>query len=111
MDAITYLKAQTKICKQNTCTECPLCLGGRTCSQVEKDDPEKAIETVEKWLAEHPPVTYADKMREIFPEFDPNKTCLALALGKICTDLGAERCTACWNQEYGSIGGGDKDAG
>jgi len=81
------------------------------CEDWAHEHPDQAVAIVEKWIEEHPPVTYADKMREIFPEFDPNKTCLALALGKICTDLGAERCTACWNQEYGSIGGGDKDAG
>jgi len=103
MDAITYLKAQTKICKQNTCPECPLCLGGRTCSQVEKDDPEKAIETVEKWLSEHPPVTYASKMREVFPKLDLSKTCLENLLG-VKIDCGIE-CDyeACWNREYGSL--------
>jgi hypothetical protein len=107
MDAITYLKAQTKICKQNTCSECPLCLGGRTCSQVEKDDPEKAIETVEKWLSEHPPVTYASKMREVFPKFVPSgPNCLAAALDKTCSEIKCcdqDGCEACWNREYGSL--------
>jgi hypothetical protein len=103
MDAVTYLKAQTKICKQNTCTECPLCLGGRTCSQVEKDDPEKAIETVEKWLSEHPPATYADKMREIFPEFDIDNVCLNDMIEKYIRCNPDGDCEACWNREYGSL--------
>jgi hypothetical protein len=107
MDAITYLKVKDKItdnCKIN-CGICPFDTDTTTC--LDTTEPETAVEIVEKWLAEHPPVTYASKMREVFPKFVASgSNCLAAALDKACSEIKCcdqDGCKACWNREYGSL--------
>jgi hypothetical protein len=103
MDAVTYLKTKARMtdkCNGN-CDSCPLDMYGDC---LDDHDPEQAVVIVEKWLSEHPPVTYASKMREVFPKFDPDEVCI-----KIFTDSPARcaehpTCADCWNREYGSLG-------
>lgn len=102
MDAVTYIKTINKICDEYVCDECPI---EQECNN-ERKSPEAMAEAVEKWLAEHPPVTYASKMREVFPDFSPRKSCLAAALQKCCGEIcpgGKYECDKCWNREYGSL--------
>jgi hypothetical protein len=112
MDAVNYLKARNKMTNNCfVCGECPLQGAnngkGLACEYFEGEYPDQAVAIVKKWLAEHPPVTYASKMREVFPRFKPNYySCLARAIGKERADINCDffsDCTGCWNREYGSL--------
>lgn len=74
MDALTYMKERERMCHainrgrtdDDFCLECPL--GGleQDCTGLEREKPEKAIAIVEKWSAEHPVMTNAQKFEEVF---------------------------------------------
>jgi hypothetical protein len=112
MDAVTYLKARQRM--TDNCTDCGKCpINGANngkslaCEYFEGEHAEEAVAIVEKWLSEHPPVTYASKMREVFPKFVPSgPNCLAAVLDKTCSEIKCcdqDGCEACWNREYGSL--------
>jgi len=111
MDAVTYLKARQRMTDNCTdCGKCPINVANNgkslACECFEGEHAEEAVAIVEKWLSEHPPVTYASKMQEVFPNFKPSDTCLAQALGKYEDDIQCDEyrhCTDCWNREYGSL--------
>jgi hypothetical protein len=104
MDAITYLKTYQKMCDSHTnCENCGMSHAETHCEDWAHEHPEQAVAIVEKWLSEHPPATYADKMREIFPEFDIDSVCLNDMIEKYIRCNPEGDCEACWNREYGSL--------
>ena len=81
MTAIEYLKAKsrmTKNCSGIDCTECPFSRYNNgedyNCAELERNQPEKAIEIVERWAKEHPIKTRQSEVLKIFPDsnFDNN---------------------------------------
>ena len=63
MDAVEYLKEKMRMCDATRCAEC---LIGDIHNNVEIRTPEEAVAIVEKWAAEHPVVTNAQKFEEVF---------------------------------------------
>ena len=78
MDAVDYLKALKRICKEFNpmCPDCPafpLC--GASGDHIRFATPEKitkAVEDVEAWKEEHPAKTRTAKLLEVFPNVDVN---------------------------------------
>ena len=105
MDAVTYLKAKNRMTHNcdMCCEDCPLDAGKDGC--IDEVNPEDGVAIVEKWLAEHPPVTYLSKMREVFPDFNGQGACLAnIFPGSSKVKCGEQNgCEGCWNREYGSL--------
>lgn len=73
MDAVEYLKAWTRMCYKHNpyCKECPI---GKEvhrrsslCRTFENDNPEEAVEIVEKWAAEHPKKTRQSEFLKALP--------------------------------------------
>lgn len=89
MDAVKYLKEEARMLKteQDTgvcgirCNECPFFKGitGEKldyCEQFKIKYPQKAVEIVEKWAAEHPKKTRQSEFLKMFPNakfFDEEK--------------------------------------
>lgn len=68
MDAIEFFKAQRRFCKATgDCDNCPLCYGGYDCGDATFVNPDRAIEIVEKWAAEHPAKTRQSEFLKMFP--------------------------------------------
>ena len=79
MDAVMFLKEKVRMCRTvrvvnvensnvESCENCPIEL---YCG-VEIHNPEIAVSIVEKWAAEHPRMTNAQKFKEVFgmkPEY------------------------------------------
>lgn len=68
MDAVKYLKERERMCDSynNMCDGCGF---GKVpqCNLTEKDNPEKAVEIVEKWSSEHPAKTRQSELLKAFP--------------------------------------------
>lgn len=103
-------RAANGLCKLG-CSNCPLCSEnnnkGLSCTGFEMLYPEKAIEIVQKWSAEHPRKTYLSEFLKNYPnaELDEDGTPNALCpcqLGLKCDEdrcLDAKPyCVKCWNQ-------------
>lgn len=109
MDAVTFLNARSKMCALIHCGDCGLSNDNNgtreNCDLFTKRNPGQAVAIVEKWLSEHPLVTYASKIREVFPEFDLDDTCLAYVLNVLRSSINCDNynCKDCWNREYGSL--------
>lgn len=74
MDAVEYLKEAIRICNTtNDCEECPFRNFKATfpchswVDSVDAANPEKAVEIVEKWAAEHPKKTRQSEFLKMFP--------------------------------------------
>lgn len=71
MDAVKYLKERKRMCDSynNMCDGCGF---GKVpkCNHTEEDNPEKAVEIVEKWSAEHPMKTKQGEFLKMFPNAD-----------------------------------------
>ena len=69
MDAVKYLKDRGRMCDSynNMCDGCGF---GKVpkCNRTEEDNPEKAVEIVEKWSAEHPIKTRQSEFLKIYPD-------------------------------------------
>lgn len=69
MDAVKYLKERERMCNSynNMCDGCGF--GKVTkCNRTEEDNPEKAVEIVEKWSKEHPAKTRQSEILKIIPD-------------------------------------------
>lgn len=68
MDAVKYLKERKRMCNSynNMCDGCGF---GKVpkCNNTEEDNPEKAVEIVEKWSSEHPMKTRQSEFLKMFP--------------------------------------------
>ena len=112
MDAVEYLKEAIRICNTtNDCKECPFRNLKATfpchswVDSVDAANPEKAVEIVEKWAAEHPKKTRKSEFLKTFPnanpeDIDPCNMDTSLATDGTC---GYKRCDDCrkeyWSQE------------
>lgn len=74
MDAVKYLKEKGRMTKKCGIS-CYDCLLGRhnngmkiPCQEFEIEHPEKVVEIVEKWAAEHPPKTRQSEFLKMFPD-------------------------------------------
>lgn len=69
MDAVKYLKERERMCNSynNMCDGCGF---GKVpkCNHTEDDNPEKAVEIVEKWSKEHPRKTRQSEILKIIPD-------------------------------------------
>ena len=109
MEAIEYLQQKKRMTKADkdgdcpiVCSDCPLSHRhngtGYTCFQLERLNPERAIEIVEKWAKEHPLKTYAQDFFEKFPNAPRDRTGLPiLCKKKIYGGECSSKCTNCWN--------------
>ena len=68
MDAVKYLKERNRMCDSYT-NMCDGCGFGKVpkCNRTEEDNPEKAVEIVEKWSANHPKKTRQSELLKMFP--------------------------------------------
>ena len=75
MDAVKYLKERERMCNSysnmysNMCDGCGFGKAPK-CNRTEGDNPEKAVEIVEKWSAEHPIKTRQSEFLKMFPNAD-----------------------------------------
>ena len=71
MDAVKFLKERERACNEyianKKCGDCPLATANRSCNSLIKEHPEKAVEAVEKWSAEHPIKTRQSETLKLFP--------------------------------------------
>lgn len=69
MDAVELLKEAWRMCKkQSDCKLCPISEFCRIGDYVFKvEEPEKAVEIVEKWAEEHPKKTRQSEFLKMFP--------------------------------------------
>lgn len=78
MDAITYLREKNRMSKkcEIPCADCPLSWKnnefGTNCYNLMMENPEKAVEIVEKWSNEHPVKTRQSEFLKIFPDTELN---------------------------------------
>lgn len=71
-DAVEIIQAYARMCiKEMRCTGCGLSCEnngtGKACEIFMKENPEKAVEIVEKWAAEHPKKTRQSEFLKMFP--------------------------------------------
>lgn len=102
MDAVDFLKQQSRMCqKHNNCNSCPAQDGCYT------DDFEGLVNVVEKWAIENPTKTRLQDFLEKYPnatidEDDgvPDVCCIALGYCKEHTYDGKGNidCVKCWNK-------------
>lgn len=72
MDAIEYLKNKERCVCRSSCLRCPFdsTNNGKNveCEDLEVLYPERAVEIIEKWSAEHPVKTRQSEFLKIFPD-------------------------------------------
>ena len=100
MEAVKYLKEKARMCKGNEfCYNCPL----DECIEYEKENPEEAVEIVEKWSEEHPQKTILQDFLEKYP----NAPVYTEGQPRLCPQVlgyfeggctGAVSCRSCWNR-------------
>lgn len=89
MDAIKFMKEKKRMCESySACIEaCPLKIpvyeSGFTCIRYCFDNPEKAVEIVEKWSAEHPIKTRQSEFLKMFPNADIQNDVIRICPKKI----------------------------
>lgn len=108
MDAVKFLKEEDRMCNKYkyssdyNCSDCP-CHSKRNgtdeiCISLRKTDPEKYVEIVEKWSAEHPVKTRQSELIKIFPNVEIKNgivtTCpKSLDQNIKCESLSCDECT------------------
>lgn len=106
MDAVDFIKAEARMCKFHSCSDCPMDIENngteKGCDEIREFHPEKAVAIVEKWLAEHPEPhrkTYKDDFMEKFPNTKKDSkgdpaSCRGHVYGMECPERSCEKC---WN--------------
>lgn len=102
MDAVKFIKENSRMCKETKCSLCPA--GGENdgcilpCVELMGKNPEKYVSIVEEWSKEHPAKTRQSEFLKMFP----NAKMTELGSLKICpTDVdrniecSGENCTNC----------------
>lgn len=104
MDAVKFLKEMNRMCSKIQCETCSLRYTNNgmdlPCYSFTKYYPEKAIETVEKWSAEHPVKTRQSEFLKMFPNASIEHGCLDICpedvdknvpcYNKLCVDCKKE---------------------
>lgn len=114
MTAIGYLLEKKRMGKASqdgycsmSCSACPL--GKKNngtkceCHQLERLNPERAIEIVEGWAKDHPLKTYAQDFFEKFPNAPKDVrgkplTCRWNIYGGSCRPEYGHNCAVCWDE-------------
>lgn len=103
MDAVKYLKERERMCNSynNMCDGCGF---GKVpkCNRTEEDNPEKAVEIVERWSADHPKKTRQSEFLKMFPNTKVSNGVISICPKHIDSECGAncnEDCTKC-RQNY-----------
>ena len=75
MDAVKLIKEAMRMCAtyRKNCMKCPVVDISMkkyhgSCTEFKEKDPERYVETVEKWSAEHPPKTRQSEFLKLFPD-------------------------------------------
>lgn len=114
MDTVKFFKTVNRLCKNQSCEECPVYKNDMCCMVGFDDDLIKSIEEtvskVEQWARDHPAKTRKSEFLKRFPNaemvniertfcvayFDPTKKCKGSSRSE-------EQCIACryrfWNEE------------
>lgn len=69
MDAVEFLMAKARFCKDGDCGECEIydeC--DKTLDNITTADAERIVDVVEKWAKEHPIKTRQSEFLKMFPE-------------------------------------------
>lgn len=67
MDAVDFIKERQRFCYGRNCDECGLRKRRIHCGSVnEINKPKALVDFIEQWAKEHPIVTNADKLVEVF---------------------------------------------
>lgn len=71
MDAVEFVKTVNRLCKNQSCKECPVYKNGRYCMVGFDDDSIKSIDEtvskVEQWAKDHPVKTRKSEFLRMFP--------------------------------------------
>lgn len=106
MDAVKYLKEYDRMCKSyGVCENCEIdklrnkCEG---CSSIVYAHPEKVVDIVEKWSAEHPVKTRQSEFLKMFPNAKldansvsticPRSVDTSIPEGEICDSMTCSNC-------------------
>lgn len=100
------IKKHKYVCELN-CADCPLNWSKNgmdiSCSKLETNFPEKAIELIQKWSDEHPQKTYLSEFLKNYPNVQlydagiPKGVC-PYDLGLMNRHDCGKNCIECWNQ-------------
>ena len=115
MDAITYLREKNRMSKkcEIPCADCPLSWKnnefGTNCYNLMMENPEKAVEIVEKWAKEHPKKTRQSEFLKMFPRAELVCGVLNIRPCELDSDIECiskdEKCYVCqerfWFEEIG----------
>lgn len=105
MDAVEYLKAKARMTEKGAsyacnifCENCPIGIeNNRTdmnCKRFEAYYPERAVEIVEKWAAEHPKKTRQSEFLKTFPNAVMSEGVVGISPCAIDVSYGAQQdCT------------------
>ena len=114
MDAVEFFKTVNRLCKNQSCKECPVYTNDMSCMVGFDDDSIKSIEEtvskVEQWAKGHPVKTRKREFLKMFPNAQmvniERTFCVAhFDITKKCkeTSPSDEQCIACrykfWNEE------------
>ena len=115
MDAVKFFKTVNRLCKNQSCEECPVYKNDMCCMVGFDDDSvesiEETISKVEQWAKDHPVKTRQSEFLKMFPNADLTRLlpCMIekdkrpMWCGKYA-DFGANSCCdecryAYWNEE------------
>lgn len=106
MDAVKFFKEKERMCKSfgEGCTGCMIHIKSHElrCFQFCEKHPEKAVDIVKEWSAEHPRETRLTRLLKNYPntlltaEGIPDYPCTA-HLGLMDIDDCIDDCVSCWN--------------
>lgn len=106
MDAVEYIREKKRMCKMcRRCYGCNLKTAELNCVTYEAENPEKAVEIVEKWSVENSVHTYFDEFKKRFPKntyksFDEIRCCVNDIFGTNYICDYDSTCEKCWRLEY-----------
>ena len=72
MDAVEFCKTVNRLCRNQSCKECPVYKNGMSCMIGFDDDSIKSIDEtvskVEQWAKDHPVKTRQSELFKLFPD-------------------------------------------
>lgn len=106
MDAVTFLKEKSRMCKTyKNCSSCKLDGSGSFCGNFMRNFPEEAVAIVEQWATEHPQRTRLKDFLEKHPKAKLNDTGVPFSCSMCigyCEEcrmkVGVYDCQDCWNE-------------
>ena len=112
MDAVEIMRAYSRMCDVEITEACIYCGlshsangTGEPCKEFIGNNPEEAVEIVEKWAAEHPIKTRQSEFLKMFPnatpfDIDPCNIDIDMAIDSKCRRKSCVKCREeYWNEE------------